>query len=86
MLEEYRYYEAIKRKRQDTLNILNLIEQYKDKPELLKIIAEVSQEKFSQHTLNKEESTQILETQRLLNQETDIFGKFIELVKEVKGK
>ena len=86
MLEEYRYYEAVKRKRQDALNLINLIEQYKNEPDMIKIFKEFSGETLSHHKLTREETTQILETQKILNQDTDIFGKFIDLVKEVKGK
>ncbi|MGV3597530.1 MAG: hypothetical protein ACO1PI_06645 [Bacteroidota bacterium] len=85
MLEEYRYYEAIKRHRQHQNSIIELIEKYKSDPELLKIVLE----KFSNPTSNKlasGETTEILETQKILNQEVDVFTKLTELVKEVKSK
>ena len=86
MHEEYRYYEAIKRKRQDNYNLLLLIEKYQDKPELTKTIVQLYTDNSNTGKLSKDETTQILETQRILNQETDVFGKIIELVKEVKSK
>lgn len=85
MLEEYRYYEAIKRKRQDNFNLIALIENHKENLELLKLLTE----KISQSTITKlsnGETTEILEAQKIANQDLDIFSKFIELLKEVKGR
>jgi hypothetical protein len=85
MLEEYRYYEAIKRKRQDNFSFIELIEKYKASPELLKIIVD----KFNQSTITKlanGETTEILETQKIVNQDMDIFSKFTDLIKEIKSK
>lgn len=85
MLEEYRYYEAIKRKRQDNLNLIELIETHKDNLELLKLITE----NISQTTITKlsnGETTEILETQKIVNQDMDIFSKFTDLIKEIKNK
>ena len=85
MLEEYRYYEAIKRKRQDNFNLINLIEKHKGNPEILKIIVE----KVNQNTISKMangETTEILETQKIVNQDLDIFSKFTDLIKEIKTK
>src|SRR5688572_3181010 len=83
MHEEYRYYEAIKRKRQDNYNILPLIEKYHNNPEMIKIVLEIYND-HSNGKLNKEETTQILETQKIISQESDLLGKFIEFVKEAK--
>jgi hypothetical protein len=83
MLEEYRYYEAIKRRRQDNLNLVELINTYKDNIDLLKLLTEnLSQTVVTR--LSKGETTEILETQKIVNQDLDIFGKLTELVKEVK--
>lgn len=85
MLEEYRYYEAIKRKRQDNLNLSELINTYKDNVDLLKLLSE----NFTQPVitkLSKGETTEILETQKIVNQDLDIFAKLTELVKELKKK
>lgn len=85
MLEEYRYYEVIKRKRQDNLNLIELIETNKDNLELLKLITEnISQTVITK--LSNGETTEILETQKIINQDLDIFSKFTELIKELKGK
>lgn len=85
MLEEYRYYEAIKRKRQDNLNMIQLIEAHNDNLELLKILMEnISQTVVTK--LSNGETTEILETQRILNQDMDIFSKFTDFIKEIKKR
>lgn len=85
MLEEYRYYEAIKRKRQDNLTLVELIEKHKDNTELLKLITE-NISRSSVTKLSNGETTEILETQKLVNQDLDIFAKFTDLIKEIKSK
>lgn len=85
MLEEYRYYEAIKRKRQDKFMLVELIEKHKDNPELLKTLVD----NVPQSTITKlanGETTEILETQKIVNQDMDIFSKFTDLIKEIKTK
>jgi hypothetical protein len=84
--EEYRYYEAIKRKRQDNFVLLNIIKDNKDSPEVTKLLQELFVENLSSHKLSKDETTQVLETQKILNQEMDFFGKLTDLVKAVKSK
>jgi hypothetical protein len=85
MLEEYRYYEAIKRKRQDNLNLIELIETHKDNFELLKLLTEnISQNVITK--LSNGETTEILESQKIVNQDMDIFSKFTDLIKEIKNK
>ena len=85
MLEEYRYYEAIKRKRQDNHNLVNLIENHKDNLELLKILTEnISQ--LATTKLSNGETTEILETQKIVNQDLDIFSKLVELIREIKTR
>jgi hypothetical protein len=86
MHEEYRYYEAIKRKRQDNFNLLELIEKFKDKPELIKSVIELYSENSSLGKLAKDETTQILETQKILNQQTDILGKMFDWIKDLRRK
>jgi len=85
MLEEYRYYEAIKRKRQDNLKLVELIDTYKDNIDLLKLLTENLSQTVVKR-LSKGETTEILETQKIVNQDLDIFGKLTELVKEVRKK
>jgi hypothetical protein len=85
MLEEYRYYEAIKRKRQDNFNLIELVETHRDNLELLKLLTE----NISQTVITKlvtGETTEILETQKLVNHDMDMFSKFTDLIKEIKSK
>jgi hypothetical protein len=86
MHEEYRYYEAIKRKRQDLYGQILLLQQFKDNPDLSKQILDKFADPKTIGNLNKDETTQILEAQKILNQDMDVFSKLIELVKEVKTK
>lgn len=84
MMEEYRYYEAIKRKKQNNYLIVDLIEKHRNDPDLLKsILANCS---FSENgrKLNKEESTEILETQKIAKDEFNVIEKVLNLVKEIK--
>lgn len=86
MLEEYRYYEAIKRNRQDNYNIVELVRLYEEKPDLLKsILASISNE-YPTEKMNKEEVSKILEVEKTVNQDLDIFVKLNELVKTIKSK
>lgn len=85
MMEEYRYYEAIKRKRQDNLCIVELVERHKNDPELLKEIINIIKQDSSER-LHDGESTENLEVQKILNQEMDIFSKITDLIKVLKSK
>ena len=85
MLEEYKYYEAIKRKRQDNFTIRKIIEENKDKPEILKIIIEaLNQTKIKK--LANGGTTEIFETKKMINQDMDIYSKVTELIRELKSK
>lgn len=84
MLEEYRYYESLKRKRQDDLSFALFLEFNKDNHELIKIFSQ----RFSDivpHKLAKDETTQVLETQKILNQEMDLIGKLTDLIKSIRN-
>lgn len=83
MLEEYRYYESLKRKRQDDLSFALFLEYNKDNQELIKLVSQ----RFSDtilHKIGKDETTQVLETQKILNQEMDLIGKLTDLIKSAK--
>jgi len=85
MLEEYRYYEAVKRRRQDALGALDIIEKYQDKPEVLKLALTVITDESYLPRLTKDDTTQLIETHKLLNQETDFIGKLGDLIKTLKS-
>lgn len=85
MLEEYRYYEAIKRNRQDNFNFIDLIDKYMKSPDVLKIVVD----KMTQNNISKMtngETTEILETQKIVNQDLDLFAKVSEMIKTIKEK
>lgn len=86
MLEEFRYYEGIKRFRQDNFSLIKIIEKYSDKPEVLKSIVDKFSHSFATNKLSKDETTEMLETKKIINQEQDFFNKFTELIKEIKNK
>ncbi len=86
MLEEYRYYESIKRFRQDNYSLIKIIEKYYDKPEILKPIIDKITQPFAANKLSKDETTELLETKKIINQEQDFFSKFTDLIKEIKNK
>lgn len=84
MLEEYRYYEAIKRKRQENLNLIKLSEAFKDQKEMFEIlVGKISN--YSISKLKNGETTEILESQKQENIQLDILPKIIDLIKTIKG-
>lgn len=85
MLEEYRYYEAIKRKRQDNFNLLEIVDKNKDNPEILKIIIEKYSSDHSLKLLNGE-TTEMIEAQKIINQDLDLVSKVSDLIKTIKNK
>ncbi len=84
--EEYRYYEGIKRQRQDLQTNLELIEKYKADKDLLPLVINMNIEPVSKFKLSKEESTQILEAQKIVNQDMDLLTKATEFLKAIRGK
>lgn len=85
MLEEYRYYEAIKRKRQDEFNLMKTIEEHKDNTDILKIIIEKLNPSINNKLVNGE-TTETLEIQKIVNQDLDLFTKVTEMIKAIKTK
>lgn len=84
MLEEYRFYESIKRQRQDNLTFLKLVEKYETNENILNLLLEKN--KFQrQDKLLDGETTEILETQKLVNQDLDLILKLNELIKTSKS-
>jgi hypothetical protein len=85
MLEEYRYYESIKRKRQDALVALMAIAENGDSEDVLKSIINLYNH-TDHHKLTRDETTQIIESQKIISQELDLFSKITELIKSIKSK
>lgn len=84
MMEEYRYYEAIKRKKQNNYLIVSLVEKYQNQQDVLKQILEKCSFNELGNKLIKDESTEILETQKITNQEFNFIEKMMDLVKEIR--
>ncbi|MCE7066690.1 hypothetical protein [Dyadobacter sp. CY326] len=84
MLEEYRYYEAVKRKRQDDFNMIKYILDNKDNLEMVKLTVEVLSKGGESNKMSKDQTTEVLELQKQVDQDMDIFAKFVEVVKLVK--
>lgn len=84
MMEEYRYYERLKRKRQDNFSIIKIITKYKDNEKLVEMILNKYLIENSKEKISSDETTEILETQKISNEEMNIFDKITDLVKAVK--
>lgn len=86
MMEEFRYYEKIKRIREDNYTIFKLVEKYKDKDNerLLNAIFEKSSFEKINNKLSKEETTEILETLKLTNSENAVFEKLLDWLQSMK--
>jgi len=86
VLEEYRYYELAKRKRQEEYDTFALMEKHQSNKDLLEILKAKYLSAETSNVLKKDETTQMIEVQKLANQETEVFTKLIDLVKLVKEK
>lgn len=84
MMDEYRYYEAVKRKRQDNYNLIDFIAKNHAQPALVKMVTENINQSYIAK-LSNGETTEILETQKIANEEFNIIGKLTALAKEFKG-
>lgn len=82
LLEEYRYYESIKRDRQHKKLIIEIVDKYKDSPETLKLIIDY----MDNHSIKIPEITgdHKIESEKALYKDMDILDKFVELSKIIK--
>lgn len=77
-MEEYRYYESIKRQRENQFTIfLAIKEKGVDYAKNLSTIAAFSEDP---NKLKKEETTQLIEAKKVIGPDTDVLQKFIDLV------
>lgn len=84
-MEEYRYFEAIKRRREENLTIISMIYQNNNEIDILKLIKEISL--YSDvKTIKKDETTEILELKKNIKDETEIFEKIIEAITKIRTK
>lgn len=86
MMEEFRYYERIKRRRQDNLAILKLVEDSKDEETLKKILEFCVFEASTTRELNSDTTTEILEVYKQNGDDLRLFDRVIELTKAIKGQ
>ncbi len=85
-MEEFRYYEAIKRQRENQLLVASCGNIHKDNPDyFIKLVSSMNLADNPNKIL-KDETTQIIETQKLSGAESDVIDKFIDLLKIVKNK
>lgn len=83
-MEEFRYYESIKRQRENQFLVASYGNSHKDNLDYLKNIIELLNLNENPSKLSKDETTQILENQKLLGPESDVIGKFIDLLNIIK--
>jgi hypothetical protein len=85
MMQEYRYYEKIKRDRQNSYSTTELIKENLDNQELIKIILKIVETTDSSgRRMSSNETTEILEIEKIAQKDLDIIGKFTDFVKELK--
>lgn len=80
-MEEFRYYEAIKRQRENQFAIFKLVKDYTDKPEIYDKLINYCAFNENPNKLIQGESTAIIEADKVITKDNEIFDKLIELVK-----
>lgn len=83
-MEGYRYYEAIKRERQDILSVYLLIKEYDNNPEIQKTIIDY----IDKHSAKVPYITgsHKIKTEKLVYDDLDLLSKVTSLVQAVKSK
>lgn len=83
LMEEYRYYEAIKRERQDILSVYLLIKEYNDKPEIQRTIIDY----IDKHSSKVPYITGAhkIKTEKLVYDDLDLLSKVTSLIQAVKS-
>ena len=84
-MEEFRYYEAVQRKREEIFALMGLMEQTDNKINIAKLIE--TDGFFSAGTkFTAGESTELLEAKKLTKDETDVLIKIVEYMTKLRGK
>lgn len=83
-MEEFRYYEAIKRQRENQYAVFKLVNDYKDKPELFEKLISYCEFSANPNKLMQGETNSIIEAEKIIPKDTEVFDKFIELFKLYK--
>lgn len=83
LMEEYRYYESIKRQRQDVLSVYLLIKEYNDNQEILNIIVNY----IDKHSVNVPIITgsDRIKTEKIVNDDFDIISKITSMIQTIKS-
>lgn len=82
-MDEFRYYESIKRKREETLALIQLANTQQVEIDIFELIKNESF--FSRpHTIRTNESSEIIESRKLERNELDVLEKVIEIIAKTK--
>ena len=79
-MEEYRYYEAIKRQRENQVAILKIVGIYSGNVELMDKIIDKCAFNDNPNKLGQNETTQLLEANKLSSKEADLLDKILEII------
>ncbi|WP_379964899.1 hypothetical protein [Epilithonimonas sp. UC225_85] len=83
-MNEYRYYEAIKRQRENQLTILNFFEDYKDTPDLFEKLISSLGFADNPNKLENGDTTTIIESSKINPNDFEILDKLSEFLKFYK--
>lgn len=83
-MEDFRYYDAIKRQRENQYVIFKYYERFKDKTELFDKLISYCAFNDNPNKLSQGESPSILEAEKVISKDAELFDKLIELVKITK--
>lgn len=83
LMEEYRYYEAIKRDRQNLLSLYYLIDKYKDEKDILELINTY----FDKHAaeIPRYSGDNRVKMEKTLNEDMDLISKIIKMIQVIKS-
>ena len=83
LMEEYRYYEAIKRDRQNLLSLYYLVDKYKDKKDILELINTY----FDKHAaeIPRYSGDNRVKMEKSLNEDMDLISKITAMIQVIKS-
>jgi hypothetical protein len=85
MMQEYRYYEEIKRKRQNQYSIIEIVKKHKEEPDLInQLLESFDLSNVDTSKISSGETTEMLELEKITQKDLDIMGKLTEFLKEIK--
>lgn len=82
LMEEYRYYEAIKRDRQNLLSIYYLVDKYKDEKEILELMNNYIDKHSAE--IPKYSGDNRVKMEKSWNEDMDVISKITKLVQVIK--